>query len=130
MYGDGQDGVDVPQHCFEMLWVLLEAQLCQNQRLADVWKWKRRGARLESGEGWGSGATCWRTCKLLTVLRGHSDGLAVAESPPAPARRVHFVLHAAVDDPKLYLRRRRTVLRNGETQSGVSAWFDSFTIHA
>lgn len=107
MNGDGKDGVDVAQHCFEMLWILLEAHLCQNQRLADVWKWKSTGGRKESGDGCGSGATCWRGHELLTFLRGHSDGLAVAEGPPASARRVHFVLHAAVDDPKLYLRRRR-----------------------
>lgn len=104
MNGDGKDGVHVAQHCFEMFRILLEAHLCQNQRLADVWKWRSAGGRKESGEWRGSGATCWRTHKRLTFLGGHSDGLAVAEGPPASARRVHFVLHAAVNDPKLYLR--------------------------
>lgn len=43
----------------------------------------------------------------LTVLFGHVDGLAVAEGSPTPARCVHFILHAAVNDPELYLRWRR-----------------------
>lgn len=107
MYGDGKDGVDVAQHCLEMLWILPEAHLCQNQRLADVWKWKSTGGRKEAGGCCGSGATCWRRHELLTLLGGHPDGLAVAEGPAASAGRVHFVLHAAVNDPELYLRRRR-----------------------
>lgn len=43
---DGQDGLDVAQHGFEMLWVLLEAHLCQNQRLADVWEWMEKSGGL------------------------------------------------------------------------------------
>ncbi len=36
MYRDGEDGLDVGQHGFEMLRVLLEAHFCQYQRLADI----------------------------------------------------------------------------------------------
>lgn len=36
MYRDGEDGVDVGQHCFEMLRILLEAHFRQYQGLANV----------------------------------------------------------------------------------------------
>lgn len=49
-----------------------------------------------------SGATCSRVC---TFLSGHLDWFPVAECSFAFPRCVHFVLDAAVDDPKLYLRR-------------------------
>lgn len=40
----------------------------------------------------------------ITFLPGHFDGVSVAKRPfPFPCR-VHFILDAAVDNPKLYLR--------------------------
>lgn len=36
MYGDGEDGLDVGQHCFELLRIRLEAHFCQYQRLANI----------------------------------------------------------------------------------------------
>ena len=36
MYRDGEDGLDVGQHCFELLRILLEAHFCQYQRLTDI----------------------------------------------------------------------------------------------
>lgn len=67
-----------------------------------------KNRRQEGVRGWrASGASSWRQRELLTFLWGHSDRLAVAEGPPTSARRVHFVLHAAINDPKLYLRRGR-----------------------
>lgn len=71
---------------------------------------RKESARLaQRGQGW-----CWRPLlarartgahtSRLTFLLGHVDGLAVAEGAPASARRVHFVLHTAVNDPELDLR--------------------------
>lgn len=123
---NGEDGVDVAQHCFEMLRILLEAHLCQDQRLADVWNGKvqRGGEEGVGSEGTGvvlappAGAhTCW-----LTFLSGHVDTLAVAEGAPASARRVHFILHAAVNDPELDLRW-------GRRASSLSRRVSSLTTH-
>lgn len=36
MHRDGEDGLDVGQHCFEMLRILPEAHFCQYQRLAYI----------------------------------------------------------------------------------------------
>lgn len=52
----------------------------------------------------GEDANCNHPPTPPTFLRGHPDGPAVAEGPAASPRRVHFVLHDAVDDPKLHLR--------------------------
>lgn len=41
MHRNGEDGLDVCQHCFELLWILLEAHFCQYQRLANILDWKQ-----------------------------------------------------------------------------------------
>lgn len=44
----------------------------------------------------------------FTFLSRHFDRHTVAERPSPSARCVHFVLDAAVDNPKLYLKPRNT----------------------
>lgn len=36
VHRDGEDGLDVGQHCVELLRILLEAHFCQHHRLADI----------------------------------------------------------------------------------------------
>lgn len=36
VHGDGEDGLHVGQHCFELLRILFESHFCQYQRLANV----------------------------------------------------------------------------------------------
>lgn len=77
----GKDGVDVAQHCFEMLRILLEAHLCQDQRLADVWNGKVQQGGEEG------------------VSEVGSEGTGVVLAPPAGARtnwRAHEPAHLPV----------------------------------
>lgn len=60
MDGNGKDGVDVAQHCFEMLRILLEAHLCQDQRLADVWNGKVQQGGEEGVREASLLGRCWR----------------------------------------------------------------------
>lgn len=36
MYWYSEDGLDVGQHCLKLLWILLEAHLCQYHWLTDI----------------------------------------------------------------------------------------------
>ena len=45
----------------------------------------------------------YRCVQNVTFLTGHLDGDSVTEGTLPSPRCVHFVLHAAVHDPKLYL---------------------------
>lgn len=42
MHRYGEDGPDVGQHGLKVLWVLLEAQLCQDHRLVDILERKHK----------------------------------------------------------------------------------------
>lgn len=46
MHRDGEDGLDVGQHCFELLRILLEAHFCQHHRLANVLDGKKKGIKM------------------------------------------------------------------------------------
>lgn len=75
--------------------------------MSEMEKYRREGRRESERTGAVLAPPAGTDPNWLTVLFGHVDGLAVAEGSPTPARCVHFILHAAVNDPELYLRWRR-----------------------
>lgn len=112
--GNGEDGPDVGQHPFEVFWIFLEAHFCQDQRFADIFARKEKTTislfpqEQIQFRDWTESCLPLvdgpRTTSPPTFLSRHFDGVSVAERPLPFARCVHFVLHAAVHNPKLYLR--------------------------
>lgn len=148
MHRDGEDGLDVSQHCIETLRIRAEVHFCQYDGSADILdrntkninKWKAiyfseyaeqlladimavmlppPGGMIEN---------CNMTwLSIFTFLSRHFDGFSVAECPfPFPCG-VHFVLYAAVDNPKLYLRQNNSRERGIENITALHWGIDAIT---